>query len=156
MPFIHFRLPVPRFSGFPSSFPACRSWDQPCILLLWYGTSMSYLILKGHFISSSSSHRKFAFVSLLLIKMEMGSKPLFLSKDKAPTGFTHNNPANPCCCTHHNLQRKPCAPSAVFMLKKEDGCTLPTFSSYNGSKRGDKRAFREFIGGFFALLAITE
>lgn len=151
VPFIHFRIPVPRFSGFPSSFPACCSWDQPCIRLLWYGTSMSYFILKGHFISSSSLHRKFAFVSLLLIKMEMWSKPLFLSKDKAPTGFTHNNPANPHCCTHHNLQKEPCAPSAVFMLEKRDGCTLPTLTVYITAAKGRQTCIHGVYCLFFCL-----
>lgn len=151
MPFIHFRIPVPHFSAFLSSFPACCSWDQPCIPLLWYGTSMSYLILKGHFISSSSLHRKFAFVSLLLIKMEMWSKPLFLSKDKAPTGFTHNNPANPHCCTHHNLQKEPCAPSAVFVLKKRDGCTLPTLTVYTTAAKRRQTCIHGFYCLFFCL-----
>lgn len=144
-------MPIPRFSGFPSSFAACHSWDQPCILLLWYGTSMSYLILKGHFINSSSSHRKFAFVSLLLIKMEMSSKPLFLSKDKAPTGFTHNNAANPHCYTHYNLQKKPCAPSAVFTLKKEDGCPLPTLTVYITAAKGRQTCIQRAYCFFFCF-----
>lgn len=130
---------------------AGTSLARPCC-----GTPTSHLVRKGHFISGPSSRGKFPFVPLSLIKMEMRSTPPFPSKDKAPTGFPHNNPANPRCCAHHNLQREPCAPSAVFTLKKEDGCTLPTLSLCNSSEGETNIYSGRFFAIFFSLLAMRD